>query len=76
MRILLSFAGSIIYLVVMTVISPLLVAVYAGLRSVHYFNTHRPLAGIHLSPIKIPALHISVKKQFAMLWTRAARFHF
>lgn len=76
MRTLLTFTGSVIYFVVMTVISPLLLVVYTGLgttRLLQSIQWQRPvLPSLH---VKLPAVHMPVKRQWYLLWQKAIRLH-
>lgn len=78
MRTLLTFTGSVIYLVVMSIIWPLLLLVYTGLEAVmvvqHLKHQKFHLPKIYIS-IKVPALQLPVKKYFQTLWTKAVHFH-
>lgn len=78
MRTLLTFIGSVIYLFVMTIISPLLVLVYSGLELVQfiqYLKQQKGLFSIQLPEIRTSLLHFPLKRYFALLWAKAVRFH-
>ena len=78
MRTLLTFFGSIIYLFVMVVISPLLVVVYAGLEAVYllrFVKQHIRLLVRPFTNVSLPVFHLPAKRYFLTLWTKAMRFH-
>ena len=78
MRTLLTFAGSVIHLVVLAIIWPLLLLVHTGLETVaivQYLKQqklHIPNVFVHT---KFPAVPLPGKKYFQTLWTKTAHFH-
>lgn len=76
MRTLLTFTGSVICFVVMTVISPLLLTVYTGLGVTRFLQsvqwTRPVLPSLH---VKLPTVHMPAKRQWYLLWQKAVRFH-
>lgn len=78
MRTLLSFTGSLIYPVVMFIISPLLLLVYSGLFTARLYaqvKKYSPAFSKAIRNFAYPQLHHPMKKQANALWSRAIRFH-
>ncbi|WP_121354085.1 hypothetical protein [Flavisolibacter nicotianae] len=78
MRTLLLFTGSLIYPVVMFIISPLLLLVYSGLFTARLYiqvKKYRPALRKTIRNFAYPQFHLPMKKQANALWSRAIRFH-
>jgi hypothetical protein len=78
MRTLLSFTGSVIYLLVMSIIWPLLFLVYTGLETVavvQYLKQQRLHFPNVFTYIKLPSFQLPGKRYVQTLWTKAVRFH-
>lgn len=78
MRTLLLFTGSLIYPVVMFIISPLLLLVYSGLLTARLYvrvKKYRPTFSKAIRNFAYQPFHHPMKKQANALWSRAIRFH-